>query len=35
VDAFFSLAHVIITLRRLIRLAWTAYRWGSRPKRRP
>jgi hypothetical protein len=35
VDAFFSLAHAIITLRRLIRVAWTGYRWDSRPQRRP
>jgi IS5 family transposase len=35
IAAFFSLAHAIITLRRLIRLAWTAYRWDARPQRRP
>ena len=35
VDAFISLAHAIITLRRLIRVAWTNYRWGNRPTRRP
>lgn len=35
VDAYLSLAHAIITLRRLIRQAWTLYRWDTRPKRRP
>lgn len=35
IDAFLSLAHAVITLRRLIRQAWTLYRWDSRPKRRP
>ena len=35
VDAFISLAHAIVTLRRLIRIAWTNYRWDTRPTRRP
>lgn len=35
IDAYLSLAHAIITLRRLIRQAWTLYRWDTRPKRRP
>jgi IS5 family transposase len=35
IDAFFSLAHAIITLRRLIRVAWAGYRWDSRPQRCP
>ena len=35
VDAFISLAHAIVTLRRLIRIAWTNYRWNTRPARRP
>ena len=35
IDAYLSLAHAIITLRRLIRQAWTLYRWDDRPKRRP
>jgi IS5 family transposase len=35
IDAFFALAHTIITLRRLIRCAWTRYRWQHRPQRRP
>jgi transposase len=35
IDAFFDLADAIITVRRLIRDAWTLYRWDSRPARRP
>jgi transposase len=35
IDAYLSLAHAIITIRRLIRQAWTLYRWDARPKRRP
>jgi transposase len=35
IDAFFDLADAIITVRRLIREAWTLYRWDSRPARRP
>jgi transposase len=35
VDAYPSLAHAVITLRRLIRRAWTLYRWDDRPKKRP
>lgn len=35
IDAFLALAHAIITLRRLIRCAWTLYRWDARPPRRP
>jgi transposase len=35
VDAFLAFAHAIITLRRLIRRAWTLYRWDTRPQRRP
>jgi transposase len=34
-DAYLALAHAIITLRRLIRCAWTLYRWERRPQRRP
>lgn len=30
-----GLAHAIITLGRLIRQAWTCYRWATRPRRRP
>ena len=35
IDAYLALAHAIITLRRLIRQAWTLYRWDTRPTRRP
>jgi hypothetical protein len=35
IDAFFDLADAIITVRSLIRQAWTAYRWDARPGRRP
>lgn len=35
INAHVSLMHAIITLRRLIRQAWTLYRWDARPKRRP
>jgi transposase len=35
IDAFFDLADTIITLRALIRRAWTTHRWHTRPRRRP
>jgi len=35
IDAFFDLADAIITVRSLIRQAWTTYRWDGRPARRP
>jgi hypothetical protein len=35
IDAFFDLADAIITVRSLIRQAWTLYPWDSRPARRP
>jgi transposase len=35
INAYLSLAHAIITLRRLIRRVWTLYRWDARPNRRP
>ena len=35
IDAFFDLADAIITIRSLIRHAWTSYRWDGRPSRRP
>jgi len=35
IDAFVAFAHAVITLRRLIRYAWTLYRWDTRPQRRP
>ncbi len=34
IDAFFDLADTIITIRSLIRRAWTIYRWDTRPTRR-
>jgi hypothetical protein len=34
IDAFFDLADTI-TLRALIRKAWTTHRWDTRPPRRP
>lgn len=35
IDAFFDLADTIITVRSLIRQAWTTHRWGERTNRRP
>ncbi len=35
VEAFFDLADAIITVRSLIRRAWTTHRWDTRPTRRP
>jgi transposase len=35
VEAFFDLADAIITIRSLIRRAWTTHRWDTRPARRP
>lgn len=35
IDAFIALANAIIITRRLIREAWTRYRWDARPTRRP
>ncbi|MFE0063421.1 IS5 family transposase [Streptomyces sp. NPDC059003] len=34
-DAYLSMAHAIITLRRLIRRSWSLYRWDTRPAKRP
>jgi hypothetical protein len=34
INAFFDLADAIITLRSLIRRAWTTHRWDNRPTRR-
>jgi transposase len=34
IDAFFDLADTIITVRSLIRQAWTTHRWETRPQRR-
>jgi hypothetical protein len=35
IDAFLALAHAIITLRRLLRYAWTLHRWDSRAQTTP
>ncbi|BCK67477.1 hypothetical protein Srufu_014300 [Streptomyces libani subsp. rufus] len=35
IDAFFDLADTVITVRNLIRRAWTTHRWDDRPNRRP
>jgi transposase len=35
IDAFFDLADAVITLRSLIRRAWTTHRWDDRPTRHP
>lgn len=35
IDAFFDLADTIITVRSLIRRAWTTHRWNERPNRQP
>ncbi|MFC8208239.1 MULTISPECIES: transposase [Streptomyces] len=35
IDAFFDLADTIITVRSLIRGAWTTHRWDDRPNRHP
>jgi transposase len=35
IDAFFDLADTIITVRSLIRRAWTTHRWDERTQRRP
>jgi transposase len=34
-DFYISLANAVILIRRLIRAAWTTYRWDTRPRRRP
>lgn len=35
VDFWIAFSNVIIIVRRLIRRAWTSYRWESRPRRKP
>ncbi|MET9663647.1 IS5 family transposase [Streptomyces sp. NPDC006510] len=35
IHAFFDLADTVITVRSLIRRAWTTHRWDDRPHRRP
>jgi len=34
-NAWVALASAVIVIRRLLRRAWTAYRWDARPARRP
>jgi hypothetical protein len=35
IDFWVTFSEVIIIVRRLIRKAWTRYRWESRPSSRP
>lgn len=35
IEAFIALANAVIIVRRLVRQAWTSYRWEDRPTRRP
>lgn len=35
INAFFDLTDAVISVRRLIRRAWTTHRWDDRPTRRP
>jgi transposase len=35
VEFWVALAHTVIALGRLVRQAWTCYRWQGRPRRRP
>ena len=35
IDFWIAFSNVIIIVRRLIRRAWTSYRWESRPRRKP
>ena len=35
VEFWVALAHTVIALGRLVRQAWTCYRWEGRPRRRP
>jgi hypothetical protein len=35
VELYQALAHAIIIVRRLVRRAWSCYRWPGRPGRRP
>ncbi|MGD7002941.1 IS5/IS1182 family transposase, partial [Corynebacterium halotolerans] len=34
-EAFIALANAVIIVRRLIKQAWSTYRWETRPDRRP
>lgn len=35
INAFFDLTDAVITVRSLVRRAWTTHRWDDRPTRRP
>ncbi len=35
IDFWIAFSEVVIIVRRLIRRAWTHYRWETRPRRRP
>lgn len=35
VEAFIALANAVTILRRLLKQAWTSYRWDTRPDHRP
>lgn len=35
IEAFISLANAVIVVRRLVREAWSTYRWETRPTQRP
>ncbi|MFE7046257.1 IS5/IS1182 family transposase, partial [Streptomyces atratus] len=35
INAFFDLADTVITVRSMIRQAWTTHRWDERPHRHP
>ncbi|MGD7003901.1 IS5 family transposase, partial [Corynebacterium halotolerans] len=35
IEAFIALANAVIIVRRLIKQAWSTYRWETRPDRRP
>jgi hypothetical protein len=35
IEFYLALATAIVTLGRLIRQAWSCYRWQTRPRRRP
>ncbi len=34
-DFYIALANTVVLVRRLLRAAWTSYRWDTRPRRRP
>jgi IS5 family transposase len=35
IDFWIAFSNIVIVVRRLIRVAWTRYRWDGRPCRRP